>query len=142
MLQKHLRFRGNCATLWGDEGVTTLGKHQRTKGHGFEREVAIQLRKVFPECKRHLENQIQEAKGFDLDNTGPFRFQCKAMARYAPISRIEEVQDLAGTIPALITKGDRKKPVVALYLEDFIRILDDIGVAFEGVRDPISENDF
>lgn len=120
-----------------------MAKYQRTKGHGFEREMAIRLREIFPECKRHLENQKQEAKGYDLDNTGPFRFQCKAMAKYAPLSRIEEVKDLQGTIPALITKGDHKKPIVALYLEDFLEILKDVGICFEGVKqEKISENDF
>jgi len=86
---------------------------------------------------------MQEAKGYDLDSTGPFRFQCKAFKKYAPISCIEEVKDLKGTIPALITKGDRKPAVVCLYLEDFIRILEDVGVAFEGVdTNKVSINDF
>jgi hypothetical protein len=86
---------------------------------------------------------MQEAKGYDLDHTGPFRFQCKAMKKYAPISCIEEVKDLKGTMPALITKGDRKPAVVCMYFDDFIKILSDVGVAFEGVdSSKVSIKDF
>ena len=60
---------------------------------------------------------------------------------YAPINKIEEVQCLKTEMPALITKGDNKKPVVCLYMDDFIKILDDIGEAFVGVRQ-ITEDDF
>ena len=109
-----------------------MGKYQRTKGHSFERQVAIALRDIYPNAKRHLEMQMQECAGFDLDNTGPFRFQCKAMKKYAPLSMIEEVKPSPGIIPGLITKGDNKRPIVAIYLDDFIKILKDIGEAFVG----------
>jgi hypothetical protein len=59
------------------------------------------------------------------------------------LSCIEEVKDLNGTIPALITKGDNKKPIVALYLDDFIKILEDVGEAFVGVDSKLpSVDDF
>jgi lipopolysaccharide biosynthesis protein len=106
------------------------GRYQRTRGHSFERECAEKLRAVYPECKRHLENQAQEALGYDLDNTGAFRFQCKRNKKYAPLSCIEEVKDLNGTMPALITQGDHKKAIVAMYFDDFLKILSDIGEAF------------
>ena len=106
-----------------------MGKMQRTKGHSYERECAKLLRGIFPDAKRHLEVQIQDCQGYDLDNTGKFRFQCKRMKKWASISKIKEVTDLDGTIPALITKGDREKSVVALYLDDFIKILK--GESFE-----------
>ena len=117
------------------------GAAVRRKGHSFERSCAIALRKLYPDVKRHLENQKQEAMGFDLDNTGPFKFQCKAYMNYAPINKIEEVQCTGDQMPGLITKADNKKPVVCIYLEDFLRILEDIGEAFVGVE-PITENDF
>lgn len=107
-----------------------FGRYQRTRGHSFERECAERLRTIYPEAKRHMENQAQEAMGYDLDNTGPFRFQCKRNKKYAPLSCIEEIKDLNGTMPALITQGDHKKAIVALYFEDFIKILSDVGEAF------------
>lgn len=117
------------------------GASARTKGHAFERFCAQKLRKLYPDAKRHLESQFSEAQGFDLDGIGPFRFQCKAYSRYAPIAKIKEVQHSADNIPGLITKGDNLEPVVCIYLEDFIKILGDIGEAFVGVK-PITEDDF
>lgn len=105
-------------------------RYTRDKGHGFERDCAILLRSIYPNAKRHLENQKAEAMGFDLDNTGPFRFQCKRYKKYVNPSRIEEVQFNKNQMPALITKGDHKKPIVCLYLDDFIKILEDVGEAF------------
>lgn len=118
------------------------GRAVRQKGHSFERECALALRKVYPDAKRHLEVQKCEALGYDLDNTGPFKFQCKRNVKYAPLNKIEEVQAASGDIPALITKGDHKKAIVALYLDDFIKILNDIGEAFVGVPDEITVDDF
>jgi hypothetical protein len=97
------------------------GAAARRKGYGYERTIANILKDIFPEAKRHLEFQGQEAKGYDLDNTGEFRIQCKRYKQYAPITKIEEVQE-TGT-PVLITKGDRKKDVVCMYLEDWIKLL-------------------
>lgn len=108
------------------------GNRNRNKGHSFERLVAARLKDVFPEAKRHLEFQVQEAKGYDLDNTGRLKIQCKAYKKYAPISYIHEVSTESKTdIPVLVTKGDREKPVAVLFLDDFIDILRDIGVVFE-----------
>lgn len=117
------------------------GAAVRRKGHSFERECAIALRKVYPDAKRHLENQKQEAMGYDLDNTGPFKFQCKAYMNYAPINKIMEVQHLKTEMPGLITKADNKPAVVCIYLKDFVKILEDIGEAFVGVEE-ITEDDF
>lgn len=118
-----------------------MGKSERVKGHSFEREIAIALRRFFPKCKRHLEVQKCEALGFDLDHTGPFRFQLKRLKKWAPITCIEEVVPAPGIIPALITKGDHKPAVVCLYFEDFLKLLGDIGEAFVDVE-PVTIDDF
>jgi hypothetical protein len=98
-----------------------VGANPRTKGHGYEREICDKLRSVFPKAKRHLEFQVEEAEGYDLDNTGPYRIQCKRHKNYVPVNTIEEVK--AKGIPVLITKADRKKDVVCMYLNDWINIL-------------------
>ena len=69
-----------------------------------------------------------------MDATGTLRIQCKRYANYAPITKIEEVSRLDG-IACLVTKADRKPVVIALYLDDFIKILNDIGEVYD-------ENDF
>lgn len=101
------------------------GKYCRNKGHNFEREIAIALRKIFPEARRHLEYNKAEAKGYDLDNTGQFKIQCKRNKKYAPITKILEAEEdcSEGEVPVLITKGDRTRPVVCLYLQDWINLL-------------------
>jgi hypothetical protein len=97
------------------------GLRSRRKGHNFEREIAKRLRSIFPEAKRHLEYQGQEAAGYDLDNTGMLRIQCKRNKQYAPITKIEEVKE--DGVPVLITKGDGKREVVCMYLDDWIDLV-------------------
>ncbi len=97
------------------------GKTSRTKGHSFERWTAIQLRPFFPKAIRALE--YQEGLGIDLLHTGRLRIQCKAYKKYAPLSKIEEAGDT--DIPVLITKGDRKPPLICMRLEHFLDILHD-----------------
>lgn len=105
-----------------------MGKSQRTKGHSYERAVAKRLRHIFPEAARQMEYQV--SSGIDLANTGNLAIQCKRYKGYAPISKINEVETKNGRIPVLITKGDRLPDMVVLSLDDFIKILEDIGVAY------------
>lgn len=100
-----------------------MGKMQRTKGHSYERDIALKFRALYPEAKRKLEYQIQECTGVDLENVGPFLVQCKRFKKYAPISHLKEVQ--GNGIHLLITRGDFEKDVVCMYLEDFLMILRD-----------------
>lgn len=94
----------------------------RAKGHGFEREVAAFMRMIgFIKAGRLLEFQSTKAVGVDIEATGPFRIQCKSFKRYPNFSLIEEIQDKTG-IPVLVAKGNGKPPMVALPLEDFLRM--------------------
>jgi hypothetical protein len=106
-----------------------MGRAQRVKGHSFEREVARQLRDIFPDVMRQLEYQENTANGIDLTNTGKLRIQCKKHKNYVSINTIKEVKSKDG-IPVLVTAGDREKPVACLYLEDLIKILSDISNAY------------
>lgn len=104
-----------------------MGKLSRTKGHGFEREVASRLRVVFPEARRQLEYHARDARGIDIQATGRFRFQCKRGRKYSSIAAIEEVQcdrAIGLEVPVLVTAGDRTEPVAVLYFEDFLRMLE------------------
>ena len=97
----------------------------RQKGLDFEREVAKMLRHIYPKCERQLEFQQSQAAGVDLRGTDPYKIQCKRKARYDSILAIEEVVTTSpNDVPVLITKGDKKKPVAVLYLDDFIKILE------------------
>ena len=101
------------------------GSYSRRKGHSFEREVAIALRRVFPNAERLLEFQVSQANGVDIKNTGPYRIQCKKMKKYAPLSKIKEVKcdEWLGEIPVLVTAGDSERRLACLPLDDFIDLL-------------------
>ena len=107
-----------------------MGKLSRTKGHSFERWVAQQLRGVFPKAERQLEYQINQCQGVDLKNTGNFNIQCKRLKSYASVNKIFEIKP-SEKIPLLITKADRQPVMCVLPFEYFIRILEDIGEAYE-----------
>lgn len=62
-------------------------------------------------------------------NTGRLRVQCKRGRQYAPVARLEEVT-ASGGLPVLVTKGDRRRDVVVMYLDDFLRLLADVGEVF------------
>ncbi len=104
-----------------------MSKLSRTKGHSFERAIAIALRGVYPGARRQLEYQENECKGIDLAETGPYKIQCKRKRKYASLSAIKEVlaDEMLGEIPVLITQGDRERILVALPLEEFIRLISD-----------------
>ena len=100
------------------------GNHSRNKGLNFERDTVKALRKmVFPYAKRHLESQKEEAKGYDLDNTGPFKIQCKRYKKYCSVSKIKEVQTQPGEIPVLIQKADREETLVTMYEKDWLKLV-------------------
>ena len=107
-----------------------MSKSQRDKGHNFERWCAIQLQRVFPDARRNVTETQTGGQGVDLVNTGAFAVQCKRYAKYAPISKIEEV-NAPGYWPLLITKGDRNRTMAVLPLDALIAILEDVGIAYE-----------
>lgn len=102
-----------------------LGKLSRTKGYGFEREIAVALRPLFPDARRRLENHRDDANGVDLMNVGRYQVQCKRGRKYANPNRIEEVtfNEFLDEVPVLITAGDRKPTLVVIPLEEFMRLV-------------------
>jgi len=101
-----------------------MSKAARTKGHNFEREIATAFRLAgWLGAKRHLEFQVQDCLGYDIEGVEPFRIQCKCYSDYAPISKIKEVKYQAGKVPMLVTRGDNLDTVCVLYFRDLIRIL-------------------
>ena len=104
-----------------------MGKMQRRKGHAFERWVANQLKKIFPEARRHLEYQASEAIGVDVANTGKFKVQCKRGRKYSPLSAIKEIQicPFEGGVPVLVTQGDFEEPLAVLPFSEFLDLLNE-----------------
>ena len=100
------------------------GARSRRKGHQFEREVAIALRSVFPKARRHLEYQDAEANGVDLVETGYFKFQCKKLKTYAPVSTLKEIQfDELYETPVVVTAADNEPWVAILPFADLLFLI-------------------
>lgn len=104
---------------------SAAGRRSRNKGHSFERELAILLRPVFPNARRHLEYQDAEANGVDLVETGFFRFQSKKCKSYVSINTIDEIQcdRLLGEVPVLVTAADHKPAMAVLHFEDLLALI-------------------
>lgn len=115
------------------------GKTSRNKGHKFERAVANKFVDAgYTKARRHLEYHEDDCHGVDLDNTGPFRVQCKAHKNYVSVNTISEIQDLKqGEIPVLITKGDRLESMAVLPAKDFYKMAESVRLLNLGVYTPI-----
>lgn len=102
-----------------------MGKKSRMKGHGFEREVSILFRQIFPNSRRQLEYHEDDAQGIDIQGTDPYKIQCKRFKKYASITAINEVQcdRLLGDIPVLITRGDNTETMAVLPLSDLLNLI-------------------
>jgi hypothetical protein len=108
-----------------EQARSTSGKASRAKGIAFERRVAEMFRRFYPDARRQLEWHVLDAKGIDLQGTGPLKVQLKKLKSYVSINTINEVQcdRVLGDIPLLITAGDGLEAMAVLPLEDFFRIL-------------------
>lgn len=104
-----------------------MGKSQRTKGHNGERWTVRQMRRLYDDARRNLDD-VHGKSGTDVF-AGPFAMQCKWWKSYAPINKLFEIQD--DGIPVLVAKADRKPVTVTMLFDDWIAILEDIGVAYE-----------
>lgn len=103
-----------------------MGKMQRRKGHAFERWCAIQFRRIFPDARRHLEFQKEEAAhGVDLVHCGRYKIQCKRGRRYASVTAIFQVKicPIEGGCPILITQADRQDPMAVLPLNELLQLI-------------------
>ena len=97
-----------------------MGASQRRKGHGYEREVAAQLREIFPNARRGL--QYQDGAGVaDVVNVGPFHVECKRGAKPNPRAALEQaINDAAGgMVPLAVIRDDRAEAFCVLRWDDF-----------------------
>lgn len=107
-------------------------KGARAKGLQFEREIANDLGHIFPEAKRQLEYQTSENCGTDIENTGPFQFQCKFHQNYVPVGTIKEIHPKsADHVPVLVTKGNNQEAMAILPWDKFVLILEAAAQSFK-----------
>lgn len=101
------------------------GKYSRRKGHQFERDIANQLKDIFPEARRQLEYHSADANGVDIQNTESFFFQCKKYKSYVPCTKINEIRcdRSLGEVPILVTAGDNLEPLAVLPFKDLLNLI-------------------
>jgi len=102
-----------------------MGKYQRDKGARLERGMAEALGAYFGiKAKRRL-GQARDG-GEDLDIDIPFTIEIKARAEAPACQKfLEQAHEAAkdtARMPIAIIKGDRKPPVVLMYLTDWLEL--------------------
>lgn len=102
----------------------------RDKGLKFERDVVKKLKGLFPNAERAIVGSSLDNSGIDIRGSGRLLIQCKRFKKYVNPGKIEEIKRTDG-IRVLCTREDKKAAIVCLYLDDFINILEDIGVVYE-----------
>jgi len=114
------------------------GRSSRVKGHGYERKIATLFRKFFPNAKRGFQTRGGTAEAPDVDGT-PFYIECKRQKNNcslpAALKQAEAGQYVVtdeGTTrrdlrpPVAICKNDRERDMVAMYLDDFMKLVERI----------------
>lgn len=103
-----------------------MPKFSRDKGKRGERLVVQELRPLFPNAARDL-NDVYAKHGIDLIGTGKLAVQVKHYKQHVPLSKLNEIKPKDDEIPVLVSwpTNRKDKPLVALRLEDFIAILQD-----------------
>ncbi len=106
-----------------------MGKKSRTKGHGFEREVAAVLREVYPDAGRGWQSRDG---GVEPDVDGcMFRVECKRIKRIAACrfwdqamadaKKAAEKGDNRDSV--VVFREDRGPAMAMLLLSDFVDLL-------------------
>ena len=96
-----------------------MGKAERIKGHNFEREIAKQMREIFPCAHRGLQYQ-DGGKCADVEGT-PFHIECKRGIKPNPRKALEQaIADCKkGRMPITVIKDDYQPVFVCMLWEDF-----------------------
>lgn len=107
-----------------------MSKAEREKGKRGELDAAKELRRVFPDAARKVVNHAGAEDGVDLVGTGALRVQVKNHQRYTPVTTLDTIKATDG-IPIVLTRAFRREWRIAMRLEDFLKILEDVGAAYE-----------
>lgn len=98
------------------------GKHSRNKGANFERWVANELKRIWPDAKRGLQQTRDSAEAPDVTGT-LYWIECKRGKKVnyrAALKQAEGVCDKQ--IPVVIAKDDREEPIVYMRLDGWMEL--------------------
>lgn len=100
-----------------------MSKLSRTKGAKFEREVAIDLREIWPDAKRGLQSRGGGAEVADVIGV-PFHVECKHGVQPSPRAALYQAQrDTQGLPPVAIIKDNGCKAFVVLPYSDWLQLV-------------------
>ncbi len=101
------------------------GRRSRRKGASFERWVVRRFREVFGTMQVRRGFQSRSGREAPDVDTPHFWIECKREKSTNPKSALQQAADAArkGYAPLAVCKDDRREPIVALYLEDFIDLI-------------------
>lgn len=110
-----------------------MGKSQRTKGHSWERELARQMRELFPDARRGMQSR-DGSDAPDVEGT-PFHVEAKVGKLPNPRAALyQAIRDSRGRRPAVaVVKDDRCTPFVVMTLPDWLQL---VRTAYAGREDP------
>lgn len=101
--------------------------NSKQKGNQFERQMAAILRaEIWPECytSRFMGSAWDDYHGIDLTGTPGFNVQLKAVERLSPgYHEILDKMPQSKNTNIVIHKKNNKGAIVALRLEDFIKLI-------------------
>ena len=112
------------------KGISTASRKQ--KGRSFQQALMRLLLAKFPQLEPDdITSRSMGANGSDLllspaaRKLIPYSFECKSLAKFAGHNYIEQAvpNTPAGMKPVAVVKANHKKPVVIIYLDDFMELL-------------------
>ena len=104
----------------------------KAKGRTFQQQLMRLLLTKFPQLEPDdISSRSMGAGGEDLllspaaRKLIPYSFECKSIARFAGHTYMEQAQanTPAGIKPVAVVKANHKKPVVIMYLDEWIKTL-------------------
>ena len=112
------------------KGISVAARKQ--KGRLMQQQLMKQLLAKFPQLEPDdISSRSMGAGGEDLllspaaRKLIPYSFECKSLARFVGHNQIEQAvtNTPAGSAPVAVVKANHKKPVVIMYLDEWIKML-------------------
>jgi hypothetical protein len=100
------------------------GSYNRRKGHNYERSIARELRKYFPDAVTSRSgSRGEDPRGIDIIRTGMFNIQVKARQNLNPFDVLFREMPDNQNINIVFWKRNRQKEIVIIDKEGFYELL-------------------
>jgi Holliday junction resolvase len=112
-----------------------MGKSQRTKGHNFEREVAMAFRNALGLSSEQVKRGLSQPRGGTAEEPDvvlppelPMWIECKVGQRPNLLAAMEQARKAIAAaksdkVPLAVCKKDRSTAVVVMELDAFLELL-------------------